>query len=167
MAASRKDTEQSRDHLSPEQRSWNMSRIRDRNSKPEIDLRSALHRRGLRFRVHYSKLPGKPDIVFPRYRIVVFVNGCFWHRHEGCHLTTTPTKNREFWIKKFRSNVDRDKRQQSELEQMGWSVLVVWECEIESDLAGAVTRVSRALCADEGDHDMAAEARRRYGRDQS
>lgn len=163
MSERKKNSERSKDHLNPERRSWNMSRIRDKNTRPEILLRSALHRLGLRFRVHASTLPGKPDIVFPKYRTAVFVHGCYWHRHEGCHLTTTPTKNREFWLEKFKANVERDKRQQSELLQIGWFVLIVWECEIKSDLAGAASRVVQALAAQEGDRDVAAEVHPRYG----
>ena len=117
--------------LTPQQvRSRTMSRIKGKNTKPEIAVRSMLHRAGYRFRLHGRKLPGSPDIVLARHKTVVFVHGCFWHRHEGCKYTTTPKTRTEFWSDKFRKNVERDARQQRELREMGWRVLIVWECEL-------------------------------------
>lgn len=112
------------------QRSRNMAAIRGRDTTPERRVRSLLHRLGYRFRLHRRDLPGTPDIVLPRHQTVVFVHGCFWHRHPGCRYTTTPRTRRAFWEAKFSQNVERDGRQQAELQAAGWSVIVVWECEI-------------------------------------
>ena len=114
------------------QRSFNMSRIRGKNTKPEMRVRSLLHRMGFRFRLHRKDLPGKPDIVLPAYGTVIFVHGCFWHRHPGCHRTTTPKTRVEFWSEKFQANVARDALMVAELEALGWTVLVVWECQTRS-----------------------------------
>ena len=105
-----------------------MSAIRSGNTKPEMMLRKMLHARGFRYRLHDSKLPGKPDLVFPRYHAVLFVHGCFWHRHEGCKYATTPASNAEFWQDKFEKNVARDRRAIDALLAAGWRVGVVWEC---------------------------------------
>lgn len=110
-----------------------MSRIRSSNTSPEIALRRALHALGLRFRLHRKDLPGKPDIVLPRYKAVVFVHGCFWHRHAGCKVATTPKSNTQFWVDKFDRNVARDARSSGLLKSQGWRVTVVWECELASD----------------------------------
>ena len=118
------------DSLTPAQRSKRMSRIRSRDTSPEIALRKALHALGFRFRLDNRKLPGKPDIVLPRYKTAIFVHGCFWHRHEGCKVATTPKSNTQFWVDKFDRNVARDTRVIAELEAMGWRVLVAWECEL-------------------------------------
>jgi DNA mismatch endonuclease (patch repair protein) len=106
-----------------------MSRIRSKNTKPEILLRKTLHGMGLRYRLHDRKLPGAPDLVLPKYRAVIFVHGCFWHRH-GCKLTTTPSTQEDFWQAKFRANIERDRKNVRELETRGWRVLIVWECEL-------------------------------------
>ena len=124
-----KNTRIDMDRLTPERRSWNMSRIGGKNTKPELMVRSLLHHMGLRFRIHRKDLPGKPDIVLPKYRTVIFVHGCFWHRHRGCRYTTTPSTRVDFWQKKFDDNVERDKQKTDELRQLGWRVLIVWECE--------------------------------------
>lgn len=105
-----------------------MSAIRSGNTKPEMILRKILHARGFRYRLHYSKLSGKPDLVFPRYRAALFVHGCFWHRHEGCKYATTPSSNEKFWADKFEKNVTRDRRAIEALLAEGWRVGVVWEC---------------------------------------
>lgn len=118
------------DTLSKERRSWNMSRITGSNTRPEITLRSMLHRAGFRFRLHDRRLPGKPDIVLRKYRTVVFVHGCFWHRHVGCRNATTPSTRTEFWMEKFTATVERDERKASELRSHGWKVITVWECDI-------------------------------------
>lgn len=118
------------DVVDPLTRSRMMSGIRGKNTKPELRLRSELHRRGLRFRVHHSGLAGRPDLVFPRHKAVVFVHGCFWHRHEGCHWCTTPSSNTEFWGAKFASNLDRDRRNREALEREGWRIATAWECAL-------------------------------------
>ena len=120
------------DIVSEEQRSYNMSRIRGRDTKPEIAVRSALHRLGYRFTVNGPRnrsLAGRPDIVLPKYQTVVFVHGCFWHRHAGCRYASTPSSRKEFWQAKFAANVMRDQRNAERLEAEGWKVIVVWECE--------------------------------------
>ena len=117
------------DRISSEKRSWNMSRIKSKDTTPERIVRSFLHRNGFRFRLHVKDLPGKPDIVLPKYKTVIEIRGCFWHRHKGCKDATTPSTNAEFWQKKFAENVARDKRTEQELKKLGWNVIVVWECE--------------------------------------
>lgn len=117
------------DRMTPEQRSRNMSRIRNGNTRPERLTRSLLHRMGYRFRLHRKDLPGRPDIVLPKHRTVVLVHGCYWHRHSGCHLAYTPKSNLEFWQAKFRDNTVRDARQRQDLLALGWRVITVWECE--------------------------------------
>lgn len=115
-----------------------MSHIRSRDTGPELALRRMTHQLGYRFRLHRRDLPGTPDLVFPSRRKVLFVHGCFWHRHPGCRFAYAPKSNVEFWQSKFATNVARDRRVCDELEQMGWGVLTVWECEIQntSALAG-------------------------------
>jgi len=122
-----------------------MSRVRSKNTKPELIVRSLLHRMGFRFRVNRSDLPGKPDIVLSKYKTVVFVHGCFWHRHKGCKRATAPSTRREFWEKKFTANVERDKRNCHELQAQGWKVVVLWECEVSSDPAGVAERLAQEL----------------------
>jgi DNA mismatch endonuclease (patch repair protein) len=107
-----------------------MAGIGGRNTRPELRLRKALHARGFRYRLHARELPGRPDLVFPRYRAVVFVHGCFWHRHTACRLTTTPAANASFWQEKFDSNVARDARNIAALRSLSWRVAVVWECAL-------------------------------------
>ena len=119
------------DRLSRERRSWNMSRIRGRDTAPEKQVRSALHRAGYRFRLHSKQLPGRPDVVLPKYCTVVFVHGCFWHRHKGCRYAYTPKSRVAFWKAKFDSNVERDRRNVRELRRLGWKVVKVWECETD------------------------------------
>jgi DNA mismatch endonuclease, patch repair protein len=128
------------DHLTKEKRSWNMSRIRSKDTSPEKIVRSLLHSMGYRFRLHgkvnkklYKKgvLPGKPDIVLSRYKTVIFVHGCFWHRHENCKKASTPKTRTEWWQNKFDRNVSNDKKHQQELKSLGWNVIVIWECEVE------------------------------------
>ena len=118
------------DRLTPEKRSWNMSRIKSKDTTPERIVRSFLHRNGFRFRLHVKDLPGKPDIVLPKYKTVIEVRGCYWHRHEGCKDATTPSTNTEFWKNKFAATVARDKRTEQELKASGWKLIVLWECEI-------------------------------------
>jgi DNA mismatch endonuclease (patch repair protein) len=134
------------DTLSVDQRSLLMSRIRGKDTAPELAVRSLLHRMGFRFRLHRRDLPGTPDIVLPRHATVVFVHGCFWHRHAGCKGATTPKTRRAFWRAKFEANVERDRRNRRDLRKLGWKVLTVWECQIrktdrlESSLRRALGR---------------------------
>lgn len=121
------------DRISAEHRSWNMSRIRNRDTKPEILVRSLLHRLGFRFRLHRKDLPGKPDIVMPGRGAVIFVHGCFWHRHKRCKETTTPKTKTAFWRKKFAGNVERDIKAQRQLRRMGWRVKVIWQCQTRDE----------------------------------
>ena len=111
-------------------RSQMMSNIRGKDTKPEMMVRRFLHANGLRYRLHARGLPGRPDLVFRRYRAVVFVHGCYWHRHEGCRFASEPKSNIDFWRSKFEGNVKRDQRNQSALQKEGWRVFVIWECEI-------------------------------------
>lgn len=122
------------DTVTKAQRSANMSKIRSKDTKPEMVVRRHLHALGFRYRLHDSKLPGHPDIVLPKWHTVIFVNGCFWHRHEGCKLATTPKSNVNFWQAKFAKNVERDIREHAELESAGWHVIVIWECEVNNTL---------------------------------
>jgi DNA mismatch endonuclease, patch repair protein len=118
-----------RDRLTKARRSWNMGRIRGKNTTPELVVRRLLHRMGYRFRLHGKGLPGRPDIVLKKYRTVVFVHGCFWHQHKGCKNCTTPTNRREWWITKLNGNVARDIAHTEALNKLGWKVIVVWECQ--------------------------------------
>jgi DNA mismatch endonuclease (patch repair protein) len=122
-----------------------MSGIRGSNTRPELIVRSFLHRAGLRYRLHVRSLPGSPDIVLARYQAVVEVRGCFWHRHPGCQFASTPASNRSFWKEKFRENVMRDRRTEKELMALGWRVFTVWECEIADrvKLQAMVRRIRR------------------------
>lgn len=131
------------DKVSKEQRSRNMSLIRSRNTKPETVVRSLLHALGYRFRIHVQSLPGKPDIVLAKYRTVIFVNGCFWHRHQGCKRCTTPSSNQEYWVIKLARNVERDAQHRKDLERLGWRVIIIWECETKnhSDLTAKLKRI--------------------------
>ena len=114
-------------------RSRMMSGIRGRDTKPEITLRRLLHRAGLRFRLHSRDLPGRPDVVFPWRKAAIFVHGCFWHRHEGCHWCSTPASNSDFWSAKFGRNVERDAEAIAELHAIGWRTATVWECALRGD----------------------------------
>jgi len=120
------------DNVSREKRSAMMAAVRSKHTSPEILVRRAAHQLGLRFRVHDRGLPGRPDLVFAKWKTVIFVNGCFWHRHSGCKRTTTPKTNRSFWMKKFRENKKRDAKNYIQLAELGWRVLILWQCETES-----------------------------------
>lgn len=120
------------DRISREHRSWNMGRIRAKNTKPELLVRSLLHGLGYRYRLHVRALPGCPDIVLPRHRAIIFVHGCFWHRHRNCRYAYCPKSRQTFWQAKFADNVRRDRKNIRALTQLGWRTLVLWECEIAS-----------------------------------
>ncbi len=130
------------DNLSPERRSANMRQIRSKNSGPEIVLRSLVHRLGYRFRLHRKDLPGKPDLVFPGRRKVIFVHGCFWHQHKGCGEGRLPGTRREYWAPKLARNQERDALSQAALKSLGWGILTLWECELEVGPA-VISRVIR------------------------
>jgi DNA mismatch endonuclease, patch repair protein len=117
------------DVLSKEQRSRNMSRIRSKNTGPERTVRTLLHLLGYRFRLHSAHLPGKPDIVLPKYKIAIFVHGCFWHRHKNCKYAYTPKTRVEFWQQKFEANVKRDRQVRKNIQSLGWKSAVIWECQ--------------------------------------
>lgn len=136
------------DILSPAQRSALMSKVQDSDTRPEWILRSALHRLGFRFRLKNKHLPGRPDLVFPKYRTAVFVHGCFWHRHSGCKNASIPKTNHGFWLNKLDENVARDKRASSALTKQGWRVLVVWECQLEGSTLKTLRKTVRAICGD-------------------
>ena len=121
------------DRITAEKRSWNMSRIKSRDTKPEIRVRSMLHKLGYRFRLNKKNLPGSPDIVLKKYNLVIFVHGCFWHRHTGCRYAYKPKSRIEFWEKKFAQNKERDNRNRIHLQKIGWRVECIWECETKDD----------------------------------
>jgi len=131
--------------LTKEERSRVMAAVPRKNTKPEMALRSILHKAGYRFRLHAVDLPGTPDIIMPKYRTAIFVHGCYWHRHEGCKKTTTPTQNREFWIDKFEKNIVRDERKKTELISLGWRVLTVWECDIADRSSELLRNIEKFL----------------------
>lgn len=118
------------DTLSPKERSERMSKIRGKGSNPEMRLRRLVHGLGFRYRLHVKELPGKPDLVFPAKRAVIFMHGCFWHRHEGCKLARLPKSKLDFWMAKLEANRQRDLIHQRQLSDLGWRVLVIWECEL-------------------------------------
>lgn len=147
MAARRKKPEPaSRDRLTPAQRSWNMSRIRSADTKPERIVRRLLTALGARYRLQRRDLPGKPDIVMPGRRLIVFVHGCFWHQHPGCREATMPSGNRAFWQAKLEGNAARDAKHLRELKRSGWRVAVVWECETRHETK-LTRRLARLLAA--------------------
>jgi DNA mismatch endonuclease, patch repair protein len=138
------------DTISKTRRSWIMSRIRSKNTKPEVLVRSLLHRKGYRFRLHVRNLPGRPDVVLPKWKTAVFVHGCFWHRHAHCPYAYTPKTRKAFWKKKFLANVRRDAKNLKALNELGWAAVVIWECELadpqklEARLRSIKRRVPRA-----------------------
>ncbi|WP_303172099.1 very short patch repair endonuclease [uncultured Desulfovibrio sp.] len=132
------------DRISPEQRSQNMAQVKSKNTKPEMLVRSLLHRMGYRFRLHIKTLPGHPDVVLPRYKAVIFVHGCFWHGHEGCKRATMPATRTEFWRKKIDGNQSRDRRNLTALEELGYRCLVIWQCEMK-DIEALKMRLSEFL----------------------
>lgn len=142
------------DHLTNEKRSWNMGQVRSKNTKPELLLRSTLHKKGFRFRINgqVSKkttvngyLPGKPDIVLKKYKSVIFVHGCFWHQHKDCYKSLRPKTNIDFWNKKLDRNVQRDQENKKLLENLGWKVIIVWECQIYDNISDIMDNIERVL----------------------
>ena len=134
------------DNHSKEVRSMNMSHIRSKNSKPEELVRKYLFSKGFRYRKNVKTLPGCPDIVLPKYKTVIFVNGCFWHKHD-CPRFVWPSTNEEYWRPKIMGNVERDKRNLAELQQLGWTVLTVWECELKKKVIDAtLDQIEKRLC---------------------
>lgn len=133
------------DQLTPEKRSWNMSRIKAVNTEIEIKVRKYLFSCGFRYRKNDKRLPGKPDIVLPKYRTVIFVHGCFWHRHPGCKDATTPKTQTEFWQKKFYKNIVNDRLHCEQLEADGWHVITLWECDINRRFDETMLRVIEEL----------------------
>lgn len=121
------------DKHSRETRSYNMSRIKATNTKPEETVRKYLFSKGFRYRKNDKRLPGKPDIVLPKYKTVVLINGCFWHGHEGCRYFVVPKTNTEFWVEKISKNILRDRNNEEKLKELGWKVITVWECELKND----------------------------------
>ena len=126
-------------------RSYNMSRINGKNTKPEELVRKYLFSQGFRYRKNDKRLPGSPDIVLPKYKTVIFVNGCFWHGHEDCKHFVWPKSNEEFWRNKIETNIARDKKKTDELEALGWKVIVVWECELKQSKAENLIRLGEKI----------------------
>ena len=137
------------DHISSEHRSWNMSRIRSEKTKPEQLVASYLRENHMGYRRYSKDLPGKPDFVLSKYHAVIFVNGCFWHRHEGCKKATMPKTNTEYWLAKFQKNVDRDMHDQKLLRELGWRVFVIWECEINKNAEFSLKELIKDIVMDD------------------
>lgn len=133
------------DKISKEKRSKNMSKIKSHDTSIEIKVRKYLFSQGFRYRKNVKSLPGKPDIVLSKYKTVIFINGCFWHRHPGCKYATTPSSHQEFWQKKFTANVKNDQKNHKLLTESGWNVIVLWECEIEHDFVNLMTNIIKEL----------------------
>jgi len=123
-----------------------MARVKGRDTAPEMIVRSLLHRLGFRFRLHRKDLPGKPDIVLPKYKTVIFVHGCFWHQHEDCKASVRPTSNIEYWSKKLDRNIARDEENKAALKAEGWHVVILWECEIK-DTEGLRRKLPKLICS--------------------
>ena len=121
------------DNLTKEQRSFNMSRVRGKDTKPEKLVRSLVHSLGFRFRKHVKELPGKPDIVLPKYKSVIQIHGCFWHQHKNCEKSHLPKSNVDYWKDKLSKNIKRDKTNYKKLSDCGWSILIIWECEVKKN----------------------------------
>ena len=128
-------------HKVSEQRSRNMSAIKSKNTKPEIAVRKVLHSMGYRFRLHGKDLPGSPDIVLPKYKTVIFIHGCFWHRHENCKYASTPKTRKEFWENKFKANINRDNLNQANLLLRGWKIIIIWECQLKGDIKKLISEL--------------------------
>nr|WP_315415169.1 very short patch repair endonuclease [uncultured Pseudomonas sp.] len=144
------------DVVTPEQRSRNMSKIKDKNTKPEMIVRSMCHELGLRYRLHRKDLPGTPDLVFPKRRLCLFVHGCFWHRHPGCKYAYTPKSRLDFWLPKLAKNVERDINAQRALEVSGWRVSIIWECQTKNRDT-LRTEIQKMINPEFGSHHIATE----------
>ena len=144
------------DIYEPRKRSEIMSRIRGRGTKPELIVRRIAHRLGFRFRLHRKDLPGRPDIVFPRHRAVIMVHGCFWHRHPGCKHASSPKTRESYWKSKLDDNVARDRRNETALRELGWRVMVIWECETK-DREAVAARIKSFLLQEDGEHKEESE----------
>ena len=129
------------DSLTPERRSWNMARIKNKDTSIEVKVRQYLFSKGFRFRKNDKRFPGKPDVVLPKYKTVIFVNGCFWHMHEGCKQGRLPKSNVLFWKEKLEKNVENDNKHNRELKEMGWHPITVWECELNADFIGTMDKI--------------------------
>lgn len=122
-----------------------MSRIKGKDTKIEVEVRKYLFSKGYRFRKNDKRYPGKPDIILPKYHVAIFIHGCFWHRHEGCKDATTPKTKTDFWLNKFENNVKNDQIKQNKLKELGWKVVVIWECELKKDFQKTMDRLEREL----------------------
>ena len=129
------------DKLTKEQRSWNMSRIKCKDTGIEVAVRKRLFSLGYRYRKNDKRLPGKPDIVLPKYKTVIFIHGCFWHLHSNCKIARIPKSNTDFWIDKLNRNVEKDQKNRQQLEDAGWKVIIIWECEIEKDINEVIQNI--------------------------
>ena len=133
------------DHLSPQMRSWNMARIKDKDTSIEVKVRQYLFHEGFRFRKNDKRLPGKPDVVLPKYKTVIFIHGCFWHRHPGCKYAAHPKTRTDYWDQKFTRNITNDEKHKNELEALGWQVITVWECEIKGHFDETMDQIRNQL----------------------
>ena len=160
----------SSDNKTPAQRSYNMSRIRSRNTGPERAVRRELWRRGYRYRLNDRRLPGSPDLVLPKYRAVIFINGCFWHGHRGCTKYTVPKTNEQFWREKVARNIARDELNAQRLDTLAWTVITVWECELGKNTDATIARIEADLRAAKEKYDKWTVLRREsreYAREQA
>lgn len=132
------------DTVSRSKRSEIMSSVKQRHTKPEITVRKILHRCGFRFRLHSKELPGTPDIVLPKYKMAIFVHGCFWHQHKNCGKSRRPSSNQDYWNTKLDENISRDKRKEKELSKLGWRVETIWQCET-NDTEGLSKKLKKLL----------------------
>ena len=133
------------DKLTPEKRSWNMSRIKGKDTKPEVKVRKYLFSKGYRFRKNDKRYPGKPDIVLPKYKTVIFINGCFWHMHPGCKQSRLPKTNTDFWLNKLNKNVENDNRNYEKLRKSGLKVIILWECNLDKNFDSAMEELVKDL----------------------
>lgn len=133
------------DRLSPDQRSWTMSRVKGKDTIIEVQVRKYLFSKGFRFRKNDKRYPGKPDIVLPKYKTIIFVNGCFWHQHPNCSRAKLPVNNAEYWKNKLERNAITDRMKKQQLTQMGWKVITLWECELKKDFIGVLETVVKEL----------------------
>jgi len=137
------------DTISKDKRSWNMSRIKARDTSIEVKVRKRLFSEGFRYRKNDKRFPGKPDIVLPKYKTVIFINGCFWHRHLGCKRATMPKTRTEYWETKLKRNVENDKKHNYEIEKMGWHPITIWECQIREDFEDTMLKITKSIKSSE------------------